>query len=75
MEHIRQVMIWQLQPQCNLGMFHFGEQLFTVVCSAKHAHHLISVGDKVGESSRRKHMVLIEIKDLASKNLLNTEDQ
>ena len=63
------MMIWQLQKQCTLGMFHFGVQLFTVVCNAKYAHCLLVVGDKVRESFRWKHMVHIEIEDVASKKL------
>ena len=51
-EYIRQIMIWQLQMQHTIGMFHFGEQPFIAVCSAKHVHLLLCVGDKVGESSR-----------------------
>ena len=66
--HIRQMRILQLQTQCTLGMPHFGE-LFTVIGSAKHAHCLLDVGDKFGESSRWKHMVLLEIEDVASKKL------
>ena len=60
-------MIWQLETQLTIGMLHFWEQLFTVVCSGKHIHFLLGVGDKVWESSRWKDVVLIEIKDVASK--------
>ena len=60
-------MIWQLQMQRTLSILHFGEQLFTAVCSAKHAHYLLGVGNKIGESSKWKNMVLIKIKDMASK--------
>ena len=56
-------------------MLYFEEQLFTEVCSAKHAYNLLKVEGKFGELSRWKH----EIKDVVSKkltsNLLNTEDQ
>ena len=48
-------------------MLHYEEQLFTAVCSVKHGHFLLDVGDKVWESSSRKHMVLIDIKDVAIK--------
>ena len=48
-------------------MLPFGEQLFTAVCSAKNAHNLLGAGDKVGESSRWKHVVFIKIQDMASK--------
>ena len=43
---IRQVMIWQLRKQWTLGMLPFEEQLFITVCSAKHVHYLLDVGDK-----------------------------
>ena len=46
---IRQVMIKQLLMQHTLGMLHFEKQLFTAAFSAKHAHYLQSVDDKVGE--------------------------
>ena len=52
MEHIRQVIIRQLQMQHTLGMFHFGEQLFLAVHSAKHVYYLLEVSDKIQESSR-----------------------
>ena len=72
-------MIWQLPMQYTLGILHFGEQLFTTVCSAKHTHYLLGVSDKTGESSRKKHGIFIEIEDVASKkltsNLLNTDGQ
>ena len=32
-------MICQLQTQCTLSMFYFREQLFTVICKAKHSHY------------------------------------
>ena len=54
-----------LLMQHTLGMFHFGKPLFTVVYSAKHAHYLLGVGDKVGELSSWKQIVLIEIEDVA----------
>ena len=63
------MMIWHLQMQCTLDMFHFGEQLFSIVFSAKHAHYLLGVGDKAGESSRCNHMVLKGIGNVASKKL------
>ena len=50
-------------------MFQFREQQFTAICNAKHAHYFFSVGDKVGGSSRRKHVLLQEIEDIASKKL------
>ena len=52
-----------------IGRLHFGEPLFINVCNAKYVHHLLRVGDKIQESFWRKHMVLIEIKDVASKQL------
>ena len=62
--------------QCTPNVFHFGEQMFTMVCSAKHAPYLLGVGDKVKESSRWKRVVLIENKQKSwSSNLLKTEDQ
>ena len=76
-KHVRQMMICQLWMQFTLGTFHFGELSFIVVCSAKHAHYLLSESDKVGESSRWKHVVLLEIEDVATltSNFLNTENQ
>ena len=68
-QHIRQVMVWQLQTQCMLGTLHFGEELLIVVCRAKHAHYLLGVEDKVKELSRQMHMVLTEIKKVANKKL------
>ena len=60
-------------------MLHFGEQLSSAVCRAKHAHYLLIAGDKPGESSRQKHRVLVEIEDVSSKektlNHRNAEDQ
>ena len=52
-------------------MLHFGKQLFTAVYNAKHAHYLLCVegGDKVGELSTWKHVVLIETEDVDSKKL------
>ena len=50
-------------------MLYLEEKLFTVVCYAKHAHYLLGVGDKVKKSFWQKHVVLIEIKDVASKKL------
>ena len=47
-KHIRQVMIWQLQMQHTPGILYWREQLFSVVCSAKHSHYLLGVSDKVG---------------------------
>ena len=38
-------MIWQFWTQHTLGMLHFWEQQFTVVCSIKDAHYLLDVGD------------------------------
>ena len=67
--HIGQVIIQQLWMQCILAMLYLGEQLFTEVCSAKHAHYLLGVGDKVGDMSSWKHMVLREIEDMTSKKL------
>ena len=43
-------------------------------CSAKHAHYLLGEGDKVGESSKWKHIVLIEIKEEASKKLCKSSE-
>ena len=70
-------MISQLWTQCALGMLHVQEQLFMAVCSAKHTHYMLGVGNKVRELSRWKHVVLIEIEDVASKKLglLNNENQ
>ena len=68
-EGIRQVMIWYLQMQCTHYILHCGEQLFTIVQSAKQAHYLLDVGNKVGELSGWKNMVLIETKDVSSKEL------
>ena len=48
-------------------MIHFQEQLFIVVCSAKNPHYLLNVVNKVGEFCRWKHVVLLEIEDVASK--------
>ena len=63
----------------------FGEELFTVLrsakhasfwrrimtaeCDNKHAHNLLVKGSKVGESSRWKNIVIIEDKFAASKKL------
>ena len=63
-EQIRQVMIGLLQMQHILG-----GQLFIVVLNNKHAHYLLGVVNKVGQSSCWKQVVLIEIKDVASKKL------
>ena len=73
----RQEKIWQLWMQHTLGMFHIGKQLFTVVCTTKNIYFLLGMDDRVGKLSRWKHVVLIEIKDAASKKLgcLSTEDQ
>ena len=60
-------MISQLQMHHIYGIFHFGEKTFTVICSAKHVHYLLGVGDKVGESSRQKHMDHIEIEAVTGK--------
>ena len=68
-ELLKQVMIWQLQMQCTLGIHHFGGQLFIVVCCAKHADYFFGVDDKVGELFRWRHMVLIEINDVSSEKL------
>ena len=62
-EFIRHMMIWQL---CTVGIFYFEEQLFTMVCNPKHIHPSLDVRDKVRESSRWKHVVLIKIKKVAS---------
>ena len=45
-------MIWQTRIKRTFGMFHFAKQLFTALYSVKYAHYFLSVGDKVGESSR-----------------------
>ena len=66
-EHIRQMIIWELRTQRTLTRLHFREQLFTAVYREKHVSYLLVVGGKVGESSRWKHVVLIEIADVASK--------
>ena len=50
-------------------MLHFVEQQFITVCSGKYTHYLLAVGDKVKELSQWKDLVLIEIKDVASKKL------
>ena len=55
--------------QHNPGVLHLREQLFPPAYSAKHAHCRLSVGDKVDESSRWKHLVLINIEDVLSKKL------
>ena len=47
----------------------FREQLFTVLCCGKHAHLLLGVVDKAWALSIWKHMVLIEIKDVARKKV------
>ena len=44
-----------------LGMLHFGKQLFTEVCSAKHTHYLLIMADKVGELSGWKSVLFIKI--------------
>ena len=62
-------MIRQLQKQHTLDMLHFRVQLLTAICSAKQAHNLLGVGDKVGVTSRWKHVVLREIMDEVSKKL------
>ena len=46
-----------------------GEVLFTAVCHAKHAYYLLGVGDKVWQLFRWKHVVLIEIENVATKKL------
>ena len=61
--------IWKLPMQHTHDMLYFVKQLFTAVCSAKHAHNLLGVGDKVKESSKWKHVALIEIDDVPSKKL------
>ena len=48
--------------QCTLGILHFGRQQLHVV-----PNMLTGVGDKVGELSRWKHVILIEIKDMTRK--------
>ena len=58
-ERISLVMIWQLLMLWTFTTFHFREQLLLAICSAKQAHYLLGVSDKVGESSRRKHVVHI----------------
>ena len=50
-------------------VLYFGEQLFTAVCGAKQAHWFLHLDNKFGESSRWKHVVLIETEDVASKKL------
>ena len=50
-------------------MLHFQEKLFIVVYSAKHTHYFLGVKDKFGELYRWKHIVLIEIEDVASKKV------
>ena len=58
----------QTSDDLNVTNAAYSSQLFTAVCSAKHAHYLLSVGDKVGVLlSRWKHAVLIEIDDVVSK--------
>ena len=42
--YFRQGMGWQLWVQCSLGRLYFWEQLFTIVCSAKHATLLAECG-------------------------------
>ena len=63
-EHIRQVMMRQLWTQPSLG-----EKLVIAACNTKCVHYLLGMSDKVGEASRWKHMVLIEIKEMSSKKL------
>ena len=41
-----------LLMQLSFGILHFGEQLLTMVCNAKHAHYVLGVRDKMGELSR-----------------------
>ena len=53
--------------QCTV-MLHF-EELFTAVYCAKHAHYLLGGVIWLEESFRWKHMVFIEIEDVASKKL------
>ena len=68
-KHIRQMMIWQWWMQRILSMLRFGEIPFTVVCCVKYDCYLVSAGDKVGELSRWKYMILIEIEEVANKKL------
>ena len=48
---------------CFVYMLYFG------VCIAKHPHNLLRVGDKVGESSKWNHEVLIKNEDVTRKKL------
>ena len=57
------MMNWQWQMQRTLDMLRFREQLFTAVCSAKHAQLLDECQDKVEKSSRLKCVVFIETDD------------
>ena len=51
-------------------MLDFGKWLFKDVYCEKHAHYLLVVGgDKVWESTGWNHVLLIEIEDVAIKNL------
>ena len=54
-----------------LGMLHFEEQLFTEVCSTKHAHYLLGVGDKVGEPCQMQTCGFLR----GIQNLANMVDQ
>ena len=49
--------------------FIFEKNFFIEVYSAKHAHCLPVVIDKVGQSSKWKHKVFIEIEGMRSKKL------
>ena len=55
--------------QHTLGMLNFENDCSQQYVVTKHAHYLLGVDDKVGESSRWKHVVLIEIEDVARKKI------
>ena len=74
-EWIREVMIRQLWIQHTLSMLHFEEQLFALLCSAKYAHYLLYMGDKVKEACGLKRNWGYNKQETQILNLLNTKDQ
>ena len=60
-------------------MLHLGEHLFKLVCRAKYAHYLQSVGNKVRKSTRWKRGFYknqgCSKQETWTSDLLNTEDQ
>ena len=61
--------------QRTLGRIHFEEQLFRVICSAKQAHNLLGVGDKVWEACGSYRNWGCGKQETWTSNLLNAEDQ